>query len=119
VTSSPPSGEFEKEWQQPDFQGDVAPPAPLEGPVYSASGSQVAPYTPPSVAETVLSTVSGLVWPVMILLAIMGRISWVPAIIVAIATSVITDNVKKHLRARRKALSRGAVPERDERNDLR
>lgn len=119
MTSSPPSGEAEKEWQQPDFQPDGAPPTSVEGPVYSVSGSLIVPYAPPSVAETVLTTFSGLVWPVMILLAIMGTIGWWPAIIVAIATSVVTDNVRRHLRARRKALSRGQARPGNEGNDLR
>lgn len=87
--------------------------------MYSASGSLIVPYTPPSVAETVLSTVSGLIWPVMILLAFFTPVGWWPAIIIAIATSVVTDNVKKHLRARRKALTRGQVPPDNEGNDLR
>ncbi len=87
--------------------------------MYSASGSLIVPFRPPSVPETVLATFSGLVWPVMILLAIMGTIGWWPAIIIAIATSVVTDNVRKHLRARRKALSRGPIPEGNEGTDLR
>ncbi len=66
---------------------------------------------PPSVAETTLATVSGLIWPVVIVLAIAGFLSWWPAILIAIVTSVVTDNVRKHLRQRRRAL--GAAPDPD------
>ncbi|MBI4901560.1 MAG: hypothetical protein HY829_13945 [Actinobacteria bacterium] len=64
--------------------------------------------TPPSATETLLGTVAGLVWPVMIVLAIMGAVSWWPAILVAIIASAVLGNTRNHLKARRRALDRRA-----------
>ena len=78
------------------------------GPV--ASGSVIVPAVttaPPSVVETAVKTVAGVVWPVMILLALMGAIGWWPAILIAIVSSTVLGNVGGHLRSRRKALGRG------------
>ena len=61
---------------------------------------------PPSVLETTVRTISGVVWPVMIVLALMGTVSWWPAILIAIVTTTVLGNVSGHLKARRKALTR-------------
>jgi hypothetical protein len=59
------------------------------------------------VVETAIKTVAGVVWPVMILLVLMGAISWWPAILIAIVSSTVFGNVGGHLKSRRKALGRG------------
>ncbi|CAL8977459.1 hypothetical protein PROP_02201 [Propionicimonas sp. T2.31MG-18] len=117
-TPPPPTGDTEPTWQQPGF--DASQDAPLEGPVYSASGAPLVPRPvspPPSVTETVVTTIGGLVWPVMILLAIMGQIGWWPAMLIALVSSVVLGNVGAHLKARRRALGRGDVG--DDQGELR
>lgn len=118
VTNPPPTGEPEPQWRQPSFPSENEPrPTPVEGPV--ASGSVIVPATtttPPSVVETTVKTLAGLVWPVMIFLAVMGVTGWWPAILIAIVSSTVLGNVGGHLRSRRKALSRGrTIPPRDNR----
>lgn len=120
MTSTPPVGEPEQQWQQPAFgsqgsepqfftpdPGQAVVPAPANNPVrYSR---------PPSVAESVVATLAGLVWPVMIVLAIMGVVGWWPGVLVALVAGVVLGNARRHLRARRKAL--GRVPIVEERNE--
>ena len=109
MTDAPSTGEPEPQWRQPSFPTANEPQsAPVDGAV--ASGSVIVPrggVAPPSVVETTLATVGGVVWPVMILLALMGVVGWWPAILVAIVTSTVLGNVRGHLKARRKALGRG------------
>lgn len=120
MTNPPPVGAPEPQWQQPAFGREeldaaqsaplpVAPaPQPVPAVIPAAELVPPEPALPPSVAETTLATVAGLIWPVVILLALTGYLSWWPAILVAIVTSVVTDNIRKHLRQRRRAL--GAPP---------
>jgi len=109
VTNAPSTGEPEPQWRQPSFPSENKPKAAaVEGTV--ASGSVIVPAgttAPPSVVETAVKTVAGVVWPVMILLALMGAIGWWPAILIAIVGSTVLGNVGGHLRSRRKALGRG------------
>jgi hypothetical protein len=108
VTSNAPQGEQEPQWQQPSFQPAPEPAsAPAEPPV--THGSLILPAArlqPPSAVETTVRTLSGLVWPVMILLAIMSVVDFWPAILVAIVTSTVLGNVGRHLKARRKLAAR-------------
>ncbi len=125
VTNQPPTAEPEPQWQQPSFSpgseagslGNGAKPSPLPSPF--ASGSVIIPSTsvpPPSVAETMIATVAGVVWPVMIVLAIMGAVGWWEAILIAIVGSAVLGNVRGHLKARRKALGRaGTIPTTEDR----
>jgi len=109
------------QWQQPDLAAQGGDEAPLEGPVYSASGAALTPRrpaSPPSIAETVVNTVAGVVWPVMIVLALMGQIAWWPAVLIALVTSVVLGNVSGHLSARRKALG-GPTRENDDQEGMR
>jgi hypothetical protein len=109
VTNAPSTGEPEPQWRQPSFPSENKPKAAaVEGTV--ASGSVIVPAgttPPPSVVETAIKTVAGVVWPVMILLVLMGAVSWWPAILIAIVSSTVLGNVGGHLKSRRKALSRG------------
>jgi hypothetical protein len=118
MTNAPSTGEPEPQWRQPSFPSENEQKAtPVDIPV--ASGSVLVPATPiapPSVVETTVKTVAGVVWPVMIVLAIVGVMGWWQAIIVAIVASAVLGNVGGHLRARRKAVSRGrAIPPSDNR----
>jgi hypothetical protein len=109
--SNTPTGEPEPQWRQPSFPSDNDPKAaPAEGPV--ASGSVLVPrgaVPPPTVMETTIATVGGVVWPVMIVLALMGAVPWWPAILIAIVTSTVLGNVRRHMKAQRKALGRGGT----------
>ena len=108
VTNTP-TGEPEPQWRQPSFPSDDDPKAaPAEGPV--ASGSVLVPrgaVPPPTVMETTIATIGGVIWPVMILLAVMGAVGWWPAILIAIVTSTVLANVRRHMKSQRKALGRG------------
>jgi hypothetical protein len=114
VSSQPP--EPEPQWRQPDFLPEESPEASAVLP--SASAEIVRPTLPPSGLETTLATVSGLVWPVLILLALMGYIGFWPAIMIALITNVVAENVRRHLRQRRRALGR-QLPADDNRRELR
>jgi hypothetical protein len=121
MTNAPSRGEPEPQWRQPSFPSENEPKAtPVEGPV--ASGSVIVPATPmapPSVVETTVKTVAGVVWPVMIVLALMGMIDWWPAILIAIVGSTVLGNVGGHLKSRRKALGSGRGIPRGGRDRLR
>jgi hypothetical protein len=123
VTSTPPVGEPEREWQQPPFQQPSFPQQPDPAP----SGNDV-PYPsqvvvprpvmpPPSLAETVVGSLAGVVWPVMILLAVFTHIGFWPAIIFALIASTVLGNIRGHLRSQRRALP--PPPRTDEGTDLR
>ena len=109
-------GEHDERWQQPPFTAsEPAEPTPAEPPVVQGQLLVPAVSTPPSVAETVLGSVAGIVWPVMIVLAIFSVVGWVQAIVVAIVASAALGAARNHLKARRKALGRDARPRPDER----
>ncbi|HET7723192.1 MAG TPA: hypothetical protein VFK68_01025 [Propionibacteriaceae bacterium] len=116
-----PTGEPQPQWQQPPFTSEPAPaPEPLQGSIVPSSvvvsRGRVAP---PSVAETFFGTVAGLIWPVMIVLAIMGVVGWWPAILVAIVASTVLGSTQNHLKARRRALRRAAIARDDREAGLR
>ena len=97
------------EWQQPPF----TPPAE-DAPV--VSGQVVVPGeqpAAPSVLESGISMVTGLIWPVMIFLGIFGRIPFMVAIFLAIVASIILGRLAKHLRQQRLAQLRGPRPPTD------
>ncbi len=119
VTSNPPVGEQEPQWQQPPFQPDNAGSTPEPSPV--ASGSVILSRKaslPPSVPETVVRTLQGLIWPAFILLVVLGLVGWWPGMFATMVATIILSNVGRHLQQRRRAISRGVVPP-DEQNRLR
>lgn len=104
-------GEPDPQWQQPPFQGAAPQDVPVESPV--TSGSLIVPREPrlpPSVAETVVKTVRAVLWPALILLAIMGVVDWWPAMFVTMLATIILSNVGRHLKEHRKATARGELP---------
>jgi hypothetical protein len=109
VSSNPPTGEPEQRWQQPSF-GPQPPPESAGYPVYGARSPAprpsypVARQVPPASAfETVVGTLSKLVWPVAILLLITTHLGFFPLIIIAIVTNIVLGSIKKNLRQRRYA----------------
>lgn len=104
VTNPTLPDEPEPQWRQPPFE----PPAdePAEPPV---SGELLLPANaapPPSVVESTLRVIAGVVWPIMIALAIFGIGGWMGNILIAIITSVVLGNVGEELKRRRKAAYR-------------
>ncbi len=96
-------------------QGPVSP-----GPVgFGALMVPAAPGPAPSAAETLVGRVAGLVWPVMIMLALMGVVGWWPAVLVAIVASAVLSSTRNHLKARRRALGGAAAQPDTPRNGLR
>lgn len=118
--TSAPAGEPEPQWQQPPFPSEPEPaPEPVQGSVVPSA--VIVPrerLAPPSVAETALGAVAGMIWPVMIVLAIMGVVGWWPAILVAIIASTVLGSTQNHLKARRRALRRAAIARDDGRRGL-
>lgn len=99
VTSNPPTQEPEEQrWQQPAFQPEPEfTQAPMTGPVVVPRAS----VPPPSGFESVVGSLAGLVWPVMILLAVFTRFPFWTAIIIALIASTVLGALKKNLKQRR------------------
>lgn len=108
MTSNAPQDEQEPQWQQPSFQPDNESPVPprVDQVVTGSVIVPAEPALPPSAMETAVNTVAGVIWPVMIVLAIMGMLQWWPAILIAIVTTTVLGNVGGHLTSRRKAAAR-------------
>ena len=107
--SHPSGDEREQRWQQPAF----APQPINEPPTFKQSGQGMQPFVsgpvvrftaPPSVSETIVGTLAGLVWPVAILLIIFTNLGFWPGIITAMVVGAVLGGVKKNLKARRRAV---------------
>lgn len=105
MSSQPPVGDAEQRWQQPAWDPGQQQAAPPPLPVMPFTPPVPVRYPPPSALESTVATIAGLIWPAMILLAILGYVGWWPAMIIALVSHVVADGVRKHLRARRKALA--------------
>lgn len=119
VTSNPPVGEPEQEWQQPPFQPDKGFSTSAPSPV--ASGSVILPREqrlPPSATESMLRTLNGLIWLAFFVGVVTGVLDWWLGIFITLGATIVLSNVRRHLRQRRKALSRRVVPP-EEQNGLR
>jgi hypothetical protein len=57
---------------------------------------------PPSAVETIVSTLAGLVWPVMVVIGIFTGFPFWTALIIAFITSSVLGAVKGQLRASRR-----------------
>lgn len=104
VTNPTRPDEPEPQWRQPPFEppADEASSPPVSGELLLPANA--AP--PPSLAESTLRVVAGVVWPIMIALAIFGIGGWVGNILIAIITSVVLGKVGEELRRRRKSAYR-------------
>lgn len=102
----------EPNWQQPPFAPGPEDPAP------TVSGAIVVPGgdpAPPSVLESVIRVIAGVVWPVMLVLGIFGPVPFFAAMVIALVASSVLTTVSKELKQRRRA--RAVLPPKGE--DLR
>ena len=91
----------EPSWQQPPF---APQPDPETAPVLS--GAIVVPNSqmpPPSVVESAINVVRGVLWPVMLVLAIFGPMNLFTAIAIAIVGGAVLGQVSRELKRRRRA----------------
>ncbi len=105
VSSYPPDGPAEQQWQQPPFASD-GPPRDAT----PASGHVVVPGTPgplpaPSSFEVLIGTLAKLVWPVAILLIVFTKATFWPVLITAIVAGTILGALKRNLKQRRREIA--------------
>lgn len=76
----------EQRWEQPTFTTSE----PVTGPVFLAAAvpGRLAPVAPPSPAEATLRTLLNLVWPVALVLAVVGG-HWVPLLVLALVVRTV------------------------------
>ena len=99
VTNPPTEHPEEQQWQQPSFV-----PRQEQTPV--VSGQVLVPreqLPPPSAVENVVSTLAGLVWPVMVAIGIFTGFPFWTALIIAFVASAVLGAVKRQLRSQRRA----------------
>lgn len=107
VTQPRQDGDAESQWQQPPFEPEVQSIKDSEvvvGPGQFA-GQGLVPVEdrrPPSVLESTLNVVNGVLWPVLIGLVFFGVGNWMLNIFVAIAASSLLGGIANELRRRRK-----------------
>ena len=108
MTNAPRSEDAEPEWTQPPFE-------PIEdranaGSRYVAIPGQSASsflvpadrHDPPSVLESTINVVNGVLWPVLIGLAFLGVGSWWLNIFAAIVASSLLGGIATELKRRRR-----------------
>jgi len=105
VSSTGPEGQSEPQWQQPAFS---PAPEPLPATAVPVERAPV-PVPPPSILESMLKVLSGLAWPVMIGLALLGFGGWVANIVIAIIASSVLGAIVKELDRRRRARAQFAA----------
>ncbi|MCB0912149.1 MAG: hypothetical protein KDB60_11100 [Propionibacteriaceae bacterium] len=99
MTYSDPVEGKDEQWQQPSFEPDApALPDPVTGPTLVPA----TPPPPPSVMESTLRVVAGVVWPVMIGLVFLGIGNWMLNIIFAIVVSTLLQRTAGEMRNRRR-----------------
>lgn len=109
MTTSPQNSDAGSQWQQPPFQpsGQGPEDAPLEGRLVvpeQVSGGTLVPRRPPSALESVINVVNGVLWPVLIGMALFGIGGWVSNIVIAIIASSLLGGVSAELKRRRRYL---------------
>lgn len=110
VTYPPRSEDAESEWTQPPFE-------PMQDPANAGSHSVAIPgqstssylvpadrHGPPSVLESTINVVNGVLWPLLIGLVFFGVGSWWLNIFVAIVASSLLGGIATELKRRRKYL---------------
>lgn len=110
MTQSRQYGDAESSWQQPPFEpeqqslhpgtADVVVPGQLAG--YGLVPAEER--RPPSVLESTLNVVNGVLWPVLIGLVFFGIGGWVLNIFIAIVASSLLGGITTELKRRRKYL---------------
>jgi hypothetical protein len=110
VTQPRQDGDAESSWQQPPFDPEQQAPRPAPGEVVAHrqfAGYGIVPVEdqrPPSVLESTLNVVNGVLWPVLIGLVFFGIGSWMLNIFVAIVASSLLGGISTELGRRRKRL---------------
>jgi hypothetical protein len=110
VTQPRQDGDAESSWQQPPFVPEQESAQPATGEVVVPGqfvGQGLVPAEerrPPSVLESTLNVVNGVLWPVLIGLVFFGIGNWVLNIFVAIAASSLLGGIATELKRRRKYL---------------
>ena len=99
MTNPPTEQPEDQRWQQPSFAPGSEPTPVVSGQIL-VPGEQV---PPASTVETVVSTLAGLVWPVMLIIGIFTGFPFWTALIIAFIASSVLGAVKGQLRARRRA----------------
>ncbi len=106
MTTPPPD---QPRWQQPDWTeatpAEEADPILNPPPAPPLSGSIIVPRTPtppPSVLESTLNVVTGVIWPAAIALAIFGYGGWVSNILIAIVASALFGGIAGEMKKRRR-----------------
>jgi hypothetical protein len=109
VTQPREGGDPESQWQQPPFDpaaGQVAPAGQSGWLVVPTNGmgSDLVPADrrPPTVLESTLRVVSGVVWPVFLGLAFFHIGNWALNVFAAIVVSSLLGGIATELRRRRK-----------------
>ena len=107
MTQPRQDGDAESQWQQPPFEPEVQRingPGDVIGPGQFA-GHGLVPLEdrrPPSVLESTLNVVNGVLWPVLIGLALFGVGSWWLNIFAAVVASSLLGGIATELKRRRK-----------------
>lgn len=92
----PTYGQSPQGWNtQQNLTGGVIVPQPMQA-QYPAV--RVPPATP---AEAIMRTIASVLFPAMIVLAIFGRISWLPAIIIALVVPGVLNRAAHDMKQRR------------------
>lgn len=106
MTTPPPD---QPRWQQPDWTeatpAEEADPILNPPPAPPLSGSIIVPRTPtppPSVLESTLNVVTGVIWTAAIALAIFGYGGWVSNILIAIVASALFGGIAGEMKKRRR-----------------
>ncbi len=93
-----PTYQSPQDWNtQQNITGGVLVPQPMQAPYPTV---RVPPASP---AEAVLRTIASVLFPAMIVMAIFGMISWVPAIIIALVVPGILNRAARDMKQRRVA----------------
>lgn len=118
MTQPRQDGDAESSWQQPPFEpeqqflhpGAAGVVVPAQSAGYGLVPAEER--RPPSVLESTLNVVNGVLWPVLIGLAFFGVGSWWLNIFIAIAASSLLGGIATELKRRRKYLppSVGELP---------
>ena len=110
MTQPRQDGDAESPWQQPPFVPEDQAPQPAPGEVVvpgQFAGLGLVPAherRPPSVLESTINVVNGVLWPVLIGLVFLGVGSWMLNIVIAIVASSALGGIASELRRRRKYL---------------
>jgi len=110
VTQPRQDGDAESSWQQPPFvpeqesaqaaTGEVVVPGQFAGQGLEPAEER----RPPSVLESTINVVNGVLWPVLIGLAIFSIGNWWLNIFIAIVASSLLGGIATELKRRRKYL---------------